>query len=85
MQDELLREGVRLHRASGWKAVAEFVGQGMTLDNCQKRWHAVLAHEGGDLTKGAAWSEEQVLLVISSQSQRCIDVLHTVCSRFVTV
>jgi len=57
-----LQEAVKLHRASGWKRVAEFVGGSRTTAHCRSRWNSHVRHVGGGATKCATWSEAEVII-----------------------
>jgi len=59
LQDKRLREAVRLHKAEGWKKVAEVVGDGMTTLRCKSRWLDVLQFDG-TVEVGKRWTVSEV-------------------------
>jgi len=55
---------MKLHRTDGWKKVAEFVGDGKTVEQCQSRWYVCLARVGEGLLKDVKWTEEDVSAIL---------------------
>lgn len=58
-QDDRLRELVAQHGGKKWQKIAEGMGGGLTLDQCQVHWHHSLRHQV-EKEKEPDWSPEEV-------------------------
>ena len=59
LQDARLTEGVAKHKEQSWARVAEFVGDGLTADQCQSRWNSYLGPLQRGLKRGN-WQPDEV-------------------------
>ena len=59
LQDARLTEGVAQHKAQGWARVAEFMGDGLTVAQCNNRWSNYLEPKQRGLRIGN-WQPDEV-------------------------
>ena len=59
LQDVRLTEGVVKHKAQGWARVAEFMGHGLSAEQCMNRWNISLRHLQKGLNTGN-WQSDDV-------------------------
>ena len=59
MQDARLIEGVAKYKAQGWARVAEFMGDGLTAQQCMNKWNHYLEPLQRGLKTGD-WQPDEV-------------------------
>ena len=62
MKDARLTKAVQLH-GNVWAKVAEYVGGGVTFNQCEGRWNRQLKPLQQGLKKGEDWTEAEVCYV----------------------
>ena len=58
LQDALLIEGVAQHKTQGWERVTEFMGNGLSLQQCSNRWRHLEPRQRG--LKRGNWQPDEV-------------------------
>ena len=60
LQDARLTKGVAQHKTQGWARVAEFMGDGLSAQQCSNRWNIYLKHRQKGLSSGN-WQANEVV------------------------